>query len=49
VFDFGWEREAGELLDSHPAVAAWVKNDRLGRRPCREAGTARKYKPDFVG
>ena len=30
VFDFGWEREAGELLDSHPAVPAWVKNDRLG-------------------
>jgi hypothetical protein len=21
VFDFGWEREAGELLDSHPAAA----------------------------
>ena len=32
VFDFGWEREAGELLDSHPAVAAGFKNDRLGSR-----------------
>jgi hypothetical protein len=48
VFDFGWEREAGELLDSHPAVAARVKNDRLGCRPCREAGTAQKCMPDFV-
>jgi type III restriction enzyme len=49
VFDFGWEREAGELLDSHSAVAAWVKNDRLGLViPYREAGTPRKYLPDFI-
>ena len=49
VFDFGWEREAGELLDSHPAVAAWVKNDRLGLViPYRKEGTPRKYLPDFV-
>ena len=49
VFDFGWEREAGELLDSHPAVAAWVKNDRLGLViPYRKEGTPRKYLPDFI-
>jgi len=49
VFDFGWEPEAAELLDSHPAVAAWVKNDRLGLViPYRKEGTPRKYLPDFV-
>jgi type III restriction enzyme len=36
-------------LDSHPAVAAWVKNDRLGLViPYRKEGTPRKYLPDFV-
>jgi type III restriction enzyme len=49
VFDFGWEREAGDLLDSHPAVSAWVKNDRLGLViPYRKEGTPRKYLPDFI-
>ncbi len=49
VFDFDWERQAGELLDAHPAVAAWVKNDRLGLVvPYRKEGTARKYLPDFL-
>jgi type III restriction enzyme len=49
VFDFDWERQAGELLDKHPAVKAWVKNDRLGLVvPYRKEGTARKYLPDFV-
>jgi len=49
VFDFGWEQEAGELLDSHPAVSAWVKNDRLGLViPYRKEGTPRKYLPDFI-
>ena len=49
VFDFDWERQAGELLDQHPAVEAWVKNDRLGLVvPYRKEGIARKYLPDFV-
>jgi type III restriction enzyme len=49
VFDFGWEREAAELLDSHSAVTAWVKNDRLGLViPYRKEGTPRKYLPDFI-
>ena len=49
VFDSDLEREAAELLGSHPAVAAWVKNDRLGLViTYRKEGTARKYLPDFV-
>jgi type III restriction enzyme len=49
VFDSEWEREAAEMLDLHPAVAAWVKNDRLGLViPYRKEGTPRKYLPDFL-
>ncbi len=49
VFDSDWERQAAELLGAHPAVEAWVKNDRLGLViPYREGGTSRKYLPDFV-
>jgi type III restriction enzyme len=49
VFDLDWERQAGELLDSHPSVRAWVKNDRLGLViPYRKDGTPRKYCPDFL-
>jgi len=49
VFDFDWERQAGELLDQHASVRAWVKNDRLGLVvPYRKDGVARKYLPDFV-
>jgi type III restriction enzyme len=49
VFDSDWERQAAELLGSHPAVEAWVKNDRLGLViPYRKEGTLRKYLPDFV-
>jgi type III restriction enzyme len=49
VFDSEWEREAAEILDAHPAVRAWVKNDRLGLVvPYRKEGVARKYLPDFV-
>lgn len=48
-FDQGWEKEAGELLDSHPVVCAWVKNDRLGLIvPYRKDGVGRKYLPDFI-
>jgi type III restriction enzyme len=49
VFDSDWERKAAELLGSHPAVAAWVRNDRLGLViPYRKEGTPRKYLPDFI-
>lgn len=49
VFDSDWERQAGDVLDSHPVVEAWVKNDRLGLViPYRKDGVSRKYLPDFV-
>lgn len=49
VFDSDWERQAADLLDKHPAVDAWVKNDRLGLViPYRKDGTAKKYLPDFI-
>ena len=49
VFDSDWEREAAELLDTHPVVEAWVKNDRLGLViPYRKEGVPRKYLPDFI-
>jgi type III restriction enzyme len=49
VFDSSWERQAAEILDEHPAVLKWVKNDRLGLVvPYRKDGTARKYLPDFI-
>ena len=41
VFDSDWERQAAELLGTHPAVDAWVKNDRLGLViPYRKDGDA---------
>lgn len=49
VYDSDWERQAGDLLGSHPVVASWVKNDRLGLLvPYRKEGVARKYLPDFI-
>lgn len=49
VFDSDWEREAAEILDAHPMVRAWVKNDRLGLVvPYRKDGVAKKYLPDFI-
>ncbi len=49
VFDSDWKRQAAELLASHPAVEAWVKNDRLGLViPYRKDGVSRKYLPDFI-
>lgn len=49
VFDSDWERQAAGILGAHPAVAAWVKNDRLGLViPYRKDGVARKYLPDFI-
>jgi type III restriction enzyme len=49
VFDSDWEREAAEMLGAHPAVRAWVKNDRLGLAiQYRKDGVARRYLPDFI-
>lgn len=44
-----WEQSAAFLLDSHPGVKRWVKNDRLGFFiPYRHRGLPAKYVPDFI-
>ena len=44
-----WEQSVGFLLDSHPGVKKWVKNDRLGFFiPYRHRGLRSKYIPDFL-
>lgn len=44
-----WEQSAAYALDTHPGVAAWVKNDHLGFEiPYRHGYTGRRYLPDFV-
>lgn len=44
-----WEQSAGFLLDTHPGVRRWVKNDRLGFFiPYRNRGVPARYVPDFI-
>ncbi|WP_139559626.1 BPTD_3080 family restriction endonuclease [Methylotetracoccus oryzae] len=44
-----WEQSAAFLLDSHPGVTKWVKNDRLGFLiPYRNKGIPARYVPDFL-
>jgi len=44
-----WEQSAAFLLDSHPGVLKWVKNDRLGFFiPYRNKGLPARYVPDFI-
>jgi len=44
-----WEQSAAFLLDSHPGVLKWVKNDRLGFYiPYRNKGLPARYVPDFI-
>ena len=44
-----WEQSAAFLLDSHPGVKRWVKNDRLGFTiPYRHRGVVTRYIPDFI-
>lgn len=44
-----WEQSAAFILDSHPGVEKWVKNDRLGFFiPYRHRGLPAKYVPDFI-
>lgn len=44
-----WEQSAAFLLDSHPGVNKWVKNDRLGFFvPYRNKGLPARYIPDFI-
>ena len=44
-----WEQSAAFLLDSHPGVTKWVKNDRLGFFiRYRNKGIPARYAPDFL-
>jgi type III restriction enzyme len=44
-----WEQSAGFVLDTHPAVIRWVKNEHLGLRiPYRKHGVPAHYYPDFI-
>lgn len=44
-----WEQSAAFLLDSHPGVTKWVKNDRLGFFiPYRNKGLPARYVTDFI-
>jgi len=44
-----WEQTAAFILDSHPGVLKWVKNERLGFYiPYRNRGIPARYVPDFL-
>lgn len=44
-----WEQSAGFLLDIHPGVVKWVKNDRLGFAiSYRKQNIKHSYVPDFI-
>ena len=44
-----WEQSTGYLLDQHPGVVKWVKNDRLGFHiPYRHNNIPHRYEPDFI-
>ena len=49
VCDGDWEAAAAQILDSHPAVLRYVKNDHLGFEvPYVFLNQERRYRPDFV-
>lgn len=49
VVDSAWEKYAAELLETHPGVAAWAKNDHLGFHVLYSwRGSKRRYVPDFL-
>ena len=49
VVDSGWEKYVAEILGTHPAVAAWAKNDHLGFQILYLwNGSRRKFVPDFL-
>ncbi|HEY88395.1 MAG TPA: DEAD/DEAH box helicase family protein [Thermoflexia bacterium] len=49
VYDSAWEASDAYVLDYHPGVAAWVKNDHLGFEVLYiYRGVVRKYRPDFL-
>ena len=49
VVDGGWEKYAANVVEVHPKVAAWAKNDHLGFSILYLwNGSKRKYIPDFL-
>jgi type III restriction enzyme len=49
VVDSGWEKYVADILESHPAVAAWAKNDHLGFQVLYLwNGSKKKFIPDFL-
>lgn len=49
VVDSGWEKYAANVVEKHPKVAAWAKNDHLGFSILYLwNGSKRKYVPDFL-
>ena len=49
IIDSIWEARAAEVLDAHPSVAAYIKNDGLNFTvPYLHNGKASEYVPDFV-
>lgn len=49
VCDSTWEAELARVLDTHPKVIAYVKNQGLGFEvPYRDGSTPRRYIPDMV-
>ncbi len=49
VLDSGWEKELCRVVESHPKVRAYVKNQALGFEvPYLHGSTMRKYLPDYI-
>ena len=49
VCDSDWEAAVAEILDLHPNIKRWIRNERLGWTiPYRYDGMPRNYEPDFI-
>lgn len=49
VCDGDWEAELCRVVEAHPRVLAYVKNQALGFEvPYRQGSLARRYRPDFI-
>lgn len=49
VLDSEWEAELARVLEAHPRVRSYVKNQGLGFEvPYRDGAVPRRYRPDFL-
>jgi type III restriction enzyme len=49
VLDSDWEAELARVLERHPRVRAYVKNQGMSFDvPYRDGAVPRKYVPDFI-